>query len=264
MTTADRRLDKLEAGLRPVPLVLRWLAEAHAFDDLTTYTRSLVDVDWPVFPLDRLAQAAKANATQEVRGRPREEADAAIRRAIVETVFRVQLVLRINVLAQDFLDREVLIQAALNAYAAIAISEGQDAAGRASIIKLVQIRDLLFIRVNELHAIEAARAAAEGRYLDGVAALFPAALRAWATQRTDSERMAVIATTLAEFDGAEPPPADDPVAFEARVAQLVADHVEPARSNAWDQVGDGRRALSLAVRWLRPKLLGEDALESRR
>ena len=212
MTTADRRLDKLEAGLRPVPLVLRWLAEAHAFDDLTTYTRSLVDVDWPVFPLDRLAQAAKANATQLVRGRPREEADAAIRRAIVETVFRVQLVLRIN----------------------------------------------------ELHAIEAAREAVEGRYLDGVAALSPAALRAWATQRTDSERMAVIATTLAEFDGAEPPPAADPVAFEARVAQLVADHVEPARSNAWDQVGDGRRALSLAVGWLRPKLLGEDALVSRR
>jgi len=63
-----------------------------------------------------------------------------------------------------------------------------------------------------------------------------------------------MALRLAELDGAEEPPPDDPAAFEARVAQLTADHVEPARSNAWDQLGDGHRAMSLAVRWIRPKL----------
>jgi hypothetical protein len=253
MTTVDRRLAKVEAGLSPTALVLRWLSEAHASDDFTAYTRSLVATEPPVFPLDRLAREAKANATQQVRGRPRAEADTAIDRAIVETVFRFQLVLRITVLAQDFLDREVFIQAALNAYVAIAISDGTDA-GQAPFINLVEIRDLLFRRVFELHALEAARVAVEARYLDGVSALFPAGQSGWAKQRTACEREAVIALRLAEFDGAEPPPADDPVAFAARVAQLVADHVEPARSSAWDQLGDGRRAQGLAVRWVRSKL----------
>jgi len=68
-----------------------------------------------------------------------------------------------------------------------------------------------------------------------------------------------MALRLAELDGAEDRPDDDPVAFDARVAQLVADHVEPARSIAWDQLGDGRRPQFLAVRWLRLKLGVVDA-----
>jgi hypothetical protein len=136
MTTVDRRLAKVEASLSPSALVLRWLAEAHTFDDFNTYTRSLVEVEWPVFPLDRLAREAKSSATQQVRGQPREEADAAINRAIVETVFRFQLVLRINVLAQEFLDRELLIQGALGAYLALAISDGATA-DRPSFVSIV-------------------------------------------------------------------------------------------------------------------------------
>jgi hypothetical protein len=66
--------------------------------------------------------------------------------------------------------------------------------------------------------------------------------------------MAVIALRLAELDRFDPPPPDDPAAVEARVAQLVADHVEPARSTAYNELGDGRRAVIVATRWLRPKL----------
>ena len=62
---------------------------------------------------------------------------------------------------------------------------------------------------------------------------------------------------MAELDGAEPPPPDDPADVEARVEQLVADLVEPARSKAYDELGDGRRAIELALRWLRPKLAAE-------
>ena len=32
--------------------------------------------------------------------------------------------------------------------------------------------------------------------------------------------------------------------------QLVADHVEPARVKALDEMGEGRRAASVAMRWL--------------
>ena len=63
---------------------------------------------------------------------------------------------------------------------------------------------------------------------------------------------------LAEFDGAEPPADDDPAAVETRVVQLVADHVGQARLKAYDELGDGRRALNIAVRWLRPKILAEE------
>jgi hypothetical protein len=71
--------------------------------------------------------------------------------------------------------------------------------------------------------------------------------------------MAVMALRMAELDGAELPPPDDQAAFDERVKQLVADFVEPARSKAYNELGDGRRAIDLAVRWLRPKMAAEAA-----
>jgi hypothetical protein len=38
--TTERRLAKVEAALDPKELVLRWLAEAHAYDDFTAYARA--------------------------------------------------------------------------------------------------------------------------------------------------------------------------------------------------------------------------------
>ena len=261
MTTAERRLDKVEAILSPTALVVRWLEEAHAYDDFTAYTGSLLDADPSTFPIDRLAHEAKASARQQVRGLARNEADTAIDRAIVAVVFRFQLVLRINVIAQEFLDREGLIQGFLAAHLALALVAGEERSRERATLSLVQIRDLLFGRVTELHAMQTAREAAEVRYLDGRPALFPAGQRAWATQRHESEREALIAMRLAEFDDADPPPDDDQPALDARVAQLIADHVEPARSRAYDELGDGRRAMALAVRWLRPKLAREASQE---
>jgi hypothetical protein len=43
----------------------------------------------------------------------------------------------------------------------------------------------------------------------------------------------------------------------ARVAaswKLMADHVEPARVKALVEMGEGRRAVSVAMAWLAPKL----------
>jgi hypothetical protein len=257
MRTVERRLAQVEAALTPTELVVRWLADAQTYDDFTTYTRSLVQTEPPTFPLDCLAHEAEAAARQQTRGLPREEAQAAIRQAIVGTVFRVQLVLQIYILAQEFLDREALIQAALSAHLALAI-EADDRHSERATLPIAKCRDLLVGRVSELHAMEAARLEVERRYLNGIATLFSARQRAWDVQRTESERGALIAIRLAEFDGAEPLTDDDPVAVEARVAQLVADHVEHARLKAYDELGDGRRAVNIAVRWLRPRILAED------
>ena len=105
-----------------------------------------------------------------------------------------------------------------------------------------------------LNAFETARATVEARYLDGMAVDIPAARRAWAEQRTRSETMAVVTLRMAELDGADPGPPDDPAVFDARVTILTADLVKPARSKAYDALGDGRRALAIEVSWLEPKL----------
>lgn len=156
--------------------------------------------------------------------------------------------------SQEFLDREGLIQAALSAHLGLIVGLPAEAGESATLRQLIEFRDLLLGRVTELHAFEAARSKVEARYLDAMPADFPAARRAWAEQRSRSETMAVMALRIAELDGAPAAPPDDQAAFDTRLSDLVSDLVEPARSTAYDELGDGRRALTVAVRWLRPKL----------
>lgn len=257
--SVERRLAKVEASLTPIELALRWLDEAHAFDDMDSYMRFLVETGRDVFPMDRLAREAEANARIRIRAKPGEDASAMVRRSVVEAMFLGQLVLRINTMSAEFLDREVLVQAALGAHFALA-SSLVELPDPGPLRWIATCRDLLVGRVNELHAFEIARARVESRYLGGTAADFPAAQRAWSEQRAASETMTVCALRIAELDGAEPGPLEDQAAFDARVNMLVGDFVEPARSKAYDELGDGRRALSLAIGWLRPKLLGEAAV----
>jgi len=245
---ADERTSATE-------LVLRWLAEAHAYDSFSRYTESLLDVDTGSYPMDRLAREAKDGAIARARGRPRGEADDAVRRAVLAALVRVQIVLRINVLADEFVTREGLIQAALSAHLALALEPCPSRpAGMDPPLDVVRSRDLLLGRVSELHALEEARGRVEERYLDGTRALFPAGQRAWDEQRHQSEHLAVIAIRLVQLDGHPEPAGEDPTAREARIGRLIADHVEPARSTAYNELGDGRRAASIAVRWLRPSL----------
>jgi hypothetical protein len=255
--TAERRLAALEASLSPTELVLRWLAEAHAYDDFKTYSESLFDQDPSNLPMDRLAREAQTSARSRSRGQPKEDIATAVRKALIETIFRAQLVMRINALTQEFIDREVLIDGALSAHLGLAVHAGKGQPIDKAPVGLVQVRDVLFARVTELHAFETARASVERKHLDGVTALFPAAVRAWTEQRSRSETLAVTAFRIAELDGFDPPPPDDEAAFVVRVAQLVADHVEPARSKAYYELGDGRRALAIAFGWLRSKVAVE-------
>ena len=173
-----------------------------------------------------------------------------VRRAIVSVLFRVQLVLRINILAQEFIDREVLIHGLLSAHVCLALEVTQP---DRAIAPIDQSRDLLLKRAFELHAHEEARGRAEAAHLAGTPALFPAARRAWDAQRELSERSAVVAVRLAELDGFDEPPPDDEAEFEARVDQVITDHDEPARSTAYNEIGDGRRAYAIATAWVRSK-----------
>ena len=137
---------------------------------------------------------------------------------------------------------------------AVVDREHRRSKSQTTVQRILSLRGSALGRLTELRALETAREQVEARYLDGHHALFPATIRAWAGQRERTEGLADLAIRIAEHDGLDPAPPDEPAAFEARVVQLVADHVEPARVKALDEIGEGRRAASVALRWLEPIL----------
>jgi hypothetical protein len=255
--TAERRLARVETSLSPTQLVLRWLAEAHQYDDFDTYTRAIFAVGPEALPLDRLVREARASAEAGSRRESREQRDETIRTAIRQTVFLFHLVLRAIELAQAALDREALLHSALCAHLGLVMAD--DGTAGHSVFQsraagLTALRGGAVARASELRALEAARKRVEARHLDGYPALFPATVLSWLGQRERTEGLAAITVQLAELEGLAPVPADDPDVFEARVGELMADHVEPARVKALDEMGEGRRAVSIAMAWLEPRL----------
>ena len=250
--TLARRAAAVETSLSPTQLVLRWMSGAHAFGDIESYVASLLAEDPPVAPLDRLAREAVRGARPAMHGKRPELVDAAVRSALRETVFRYELVLRINVVAHDLVDREGLIDAALSAQVPLVTSRMEPE--RKDIEWLGQLRDLLLSRVDELHAAGEARTLVQERYLEGHDALFPDVAKAWDQQVRSTEIITGMAVRLAEIDGVSPAAAQDPDALSRRTAELVADLVEPAKADTLDRLGEGERALGIAGNWVRSKL----------
>jgi hypothetical protein len=164
--------------------------------------------------------------------------------------------MRILVTSHDLLEREGLIEAALSAHVALLTSEGRAERRRDTPYpeRFATLRGLLLFRVAELRAAQEARAAVETRYLAGYTALFPDAVKAWDDQLKNTETLAGVAYRLAELDGVPPAEPPDPEADAARVTELVADLVEPAKTTALEKLGEGEQAQSIATAWLRPKL----------
>jgi hypothetical protein len=161
------------------------------------------------------------------------------------------LAVRINVSAQEMLEREALIDAALSAQIALLTwGENRDPKNGQ---RLARLRDLVILRVGELHATQEVRSVVEGRYLDGHAALFPDVAHAWDEQVGSTKVIAEVAARLAELEGASPPVPPGPVPSH-RTAELVTDLVEPAKADALEKLDEGRRAFGIATGWLRSRL----------
>ena len=256
--TLARRVDAVETSLSPSQLVLRWLDEAHAFGDLESYVRSQLAEPSSEGPLDRLAREAASGVRVSLRGKRPEILGAAVASALRETVFRFDLVMRILVTTHDLLDREGLIDAALSTHIALLTSEGRAERRRDAtyLERFATLRGLLRLRVSELGAAAEARAVVETRYLAGHTALFPDAVAAWDEQVRNTETLTDVACRLAELDGVPPAePPDHPEAGAARITELVADLVEPAKTTTLEKLGEGARAQGIAISWLRPKLM---------
>jgi hypothetical protein len=250
-------MAKVEAALGPKGLVLRWLAEAHAYDDLTEYTRAMYAVGPESMPLDRLVHETIDWVEASKRGHTRDDRTEERQRALRQVLFLFHLILRTIVVAQESLDRESLLEALLSAHlglAAIDVEDGKRSAVPTHAWRLNAVRTSVLGRVSALRAMALARSRVEAKYFDGRAVLFPATVRAWAEQLERTERLAAIAERLSELDGLDPSPPDEADGFAALIERFVDDHVEPARLKAFDEMGEGHRALSVAVRWLAPRL----------
>ena len=254
--TAERRLAKIETSLTPTQLVLRWLDEAHAFGDLESYVRSLFAGPVLDGPLDRLARQAERGARMSGVGTRPEVVNKAVRTALRETFFRYELVLRINVVAHDLLDREALIDAALAANLGVlsAVSPKARQADTMYLARFAELRDLLELRVRELRAAQEARALVEERYLAGHPALFPDAVTAWDAQCTRTKTLADVAVRLAELDGVPPAESGNPGDASELALELMADLVEPAKATALHELGESRQAMTVGAAWLARKL----------
>jgi hypothetical protein len=261
--TLVRRVSKLEEALSPTQLVLRWMAEAHAYGDVPAYVVSLLTQDPPVAPLDRLAREAIRGARTANRGKRAELVDAAVRSALRETVFRFELVMKINVTVHDLLDREFLLEAVFALRMAILLNDQTKTKDESHLDSLAQCRDLTLQRVDELLATQEARTTVEARYLDGHSALFPEVAAAIDRQLRASQELAVMTLRCAELDGLPPAEPEDPEALDLRVSQIVADLVEPAKVEALEKIGEGRQAFDIANAWLGIKFgLGDAANRS--
>jgi hypothetical protein len=258
--TLARRLAAVESALTPTQLVLRWLEEAHSFGGLEAFVRSQLAEESFAPPLDQLARAAANRARTSVKGKPHEEVGKAVDSAIRETVFRFELVLRINVITHELLEREMLFDAAFSAQLALLTTESRAARRRDPLYleRFTTLRGLILLRLSELRASEQARLTVEERYLAGHPALFPDDVAAWAEQLKSSEKLAGLALGLAEHDGLPSALMPQPDSTADRVNALIADLVEPAKVTALEQLGEGRRAFGIATAWLREKLGASD------
>ncbi len=87
MSSANRRLDKLESNLTPKQAMLHWMSGAHSFQTLEEYAAHMKGQPDNAWPLGRLGDQMKAAAEQSLKGRPKEEINRALRQTLLDALF---------------------------------------------------------------------------------------------------------------------------------------------------------------------------------
>jgi hypothetical protein len=271
--TTERRLAKLEGALSPKAATLLWLAEAQEFGSLPAYVNWLLEQPISAAPLERVPAQARAGAVEALRGQPREVAREAAHQAVRDATFGVELVLRLNSVAEEMIRIEGLRYAAffwemraLSAEAALARRNRSRADRSApSLVDRWQAwRTAIATLLTEIYAAEEARMLLERRYLDGHLALFPDATADWERLRERAERLASLDDVLRPLiEGRRPalrsaeikPTSPDLDALRsgarAQASALAARLVEEAQAATLGVLGDAARATAISARRLR-------------
>jgi hypothetical protein len=267
--TAERRLAKLEGALSPKASTLLWLAEAQQFGSLPALVTWLIDQPISAAPLERVPAQARASALEAMRGQPREAVREATHRATRDAVFLVELVLKLNVVAEEAIRTEGLRYGALfwemRAIGAEALLETAGPSRRASAghtVRWAAWRGTVVSLLDSLNLAAEARAHLERRYLEGTPTLFPDVAANWLRLREQVERLAgfgnVVGVTAGRVDGGRHRRRRPPIDLRQlratalrRAPEEAASLVDAARAAALDALGDTDGAETIAERRLR-------------
>jgi len=271
--TAERRLAKLEGALSPKAATLLWLEEAQQFPSLPAYVDWLIEQPISAAPLERVPAQARAAAVEALRGQPRAAVREAAHQAIRDAIFLVELVLRLNSVAEETVRIEGLRYAALFWEMRALAAEAELARGREhpdadhTIAERWQAwREGSTGLAAGLFLKEEARALLERRYLEGTPTLFPDLAADWLRLCEQAERLAglgdLVDVTAATVDGARrrrgrAPGRPQIDLHQLRAAALegapdeAASLVDAARAAALDALGDTDGVAAIAERRLR-------------
>jgi hypothetical protein len=96
MTSSKRRLDKLELSLTPKQAILLWMEEAHQYDTMEQYVRSLKPGPEAAWPLAILPEKVSTAVEQTMKGRPKQEIARVARQAVRDVLFLFHLHQQVN------------------------------------------------------------------------------------------------------------------------------------------------------------------------
>ena len=96
MTTAKRRIDKIETGLTPKQAILLWLQEAHAFNSIEEYVRHLKTQPDNAAPIGKLTTQVAESVKQTMKGQAKEQINRAVRQAHKDVLFLFYLHQQVN------------------------------------------------------------------------------------------------------------------------------------------------------------------------
>jgi hypothetical protein len=267
--TAERRLAKLESALSPKAATLLWLAEAQQFGSVPAYVDWLIGQPISAAPLERVPAQARAAAVEALRGQPQEVLREAAHQAVRDAIFLVELVLRLNSVAEEMTRLLGLRYAALFWERRAISAEAQLATPRTSrgtrggrTARWVAWRAAVENMIGSLYAAEATRAHLERRYLEGTPTLFPDLAAEWLRLHEQAEQL----TGLGDGVGV-PAGRVEGGRHRRRQAQLdlrqlraaalrrapeeAASLVDAARAETLDALGDTAGAATIAEHQLR-------------
>jgi hypothetical protein len=268
--TAERRLAKLEGALSAKGATLLWLEEARQLGSLPAYVDWLIDQPISVAPLERVPEQARAAAVEAMRGQPRAVVREAAHQDVRDAIFGVELVLRLNSVAEETIRIEGLRYAiffwemrAITAEAALARRSRSRAGPTVSSLaerwQAWCTASAAFL--TGIYAAEEARALLERRYLDGHPALFPDAIDEWQRLRERAERLASLGDALpplmegrlrAPRSAEIKPPGPDLDALRSgartQASAVATRMVDEARAAALDILGDTKGAAEMMAR----------------
>jgi len=259
--TAARRVAALESSLQPLDVVLRVLAEAQAYAGIDAYARAVAEEPVESAPMSRIGADTEASVRAAMKGKPREEVEAAVRRAVGDALFRFILFLRINTAALDIAEREGLRAAVcfywmgclLGGPRERDLEPGEWAAHQAEQSAAWRLwRGVVASLVVVTLVEEDAREQLEARFLGGRPALLTESQADWDRFVELVDRLWSMSETLVPLNTDEDEPVDGASrdALDERVTERVQRLADDARMSTFERIGDMPRAVAILERRL--------------